>query len=71
MNMTAQAERYMSKPMEHACQLFSVPNHKTGHSSVCVKYLGYYETVPHYQIVPPVPHMTHIQAVHVSAIKSF
>ena len=71
MNMTAQAERYMSTPMENTCQLFSVPNHKTGHSSVSAKHLEYYETVPNYQIVLPVPHMTHFQAVHVSAIKSF
>jgi hypothetical protein len=69
--MTAQALRYMSTLMEHTCQLFSVPNQITGHSSVSSKYLEYYETAPHYQIVPPVPHMTHFQAVHVSAIKSF
>jgi len=57
--------------MEIICQSFSVPNHKTGHSSVSAKCLENYETVPHCQIVPPVPHMTHFQAVHVSAIKSF
>jgi hypothetical protein len=46
-------------------------NHKNGHSSVNAKYLEYYETVPHYQIVPPLPHMTHFQAVHVSVVKTF
>jgi hypothetical protein len=71
MNMTAQAERYRSTTMENTCQLFPVPNDKTGHSSVSAKHLEYYETVPHYQIVPPIPHMTHFQAVNVSAIKSF
>jgi hypothetical protein len=71
MNMTAQAETYMSTPMEHTCHLFFVPSHKTGRSSVSAKYLEYYETVPRYQIVPPVPHTTHFQAVHVSVIKPF
>jgi hypothetical protein len=57
--------------MENTCLLFSVPSHKTGRSSVSAKYLEYHETVPHYQMVPAVPHMTHFQAVHVFAIKSF
>ena len=71
MNMTAQAERYRNTTMEHTCQIFSVPNYKTGHSSVSAKYIEYYETVPHYQIMPPVPHTTRFEAVHFSAIKSF
>ena len=44
MNMTAQAEIYMSILSKHICELLSGPNYKSGHCSVSSKYLECYET---------------------------